>query len=74
MSSGKKRKGSKGNGGASPPSPPPPLTPPDVAELEADIDEYAVDQSTYCDTPTNGSAKVVDHYGFLYSASEKDQH
>jgi len=68
-----KRRGSKG-GGASPP--PPALTPPDIdiaRELET-IDDFAVDQSTYCETPTNGSAKAEDHYGFLYSTSEKDQH
>lgn len=68
---GEKRKGSKG---AAPPSPPPPLTPPDISQEMDDIDEYAVDQSTYCETPTNGGAKVEDHYGFLYTAGEKEHH
>ena len=66
-----KRRGSKG-GGAS--SPPPALTPPDIAHELETIDDFAVDQSTYCETPTNGSAKAEDHYGFLYSTSEKEQH
>ncbi len=36
-------------------------------------------QSSYTDVPSNGESagkreKEVDHYGFLYSSSEKDKH
>lgn len=68
-----KSRGKKGEKSASKPLPPP------VSSEEVFRRKELNDTSTYSDVPSpsaNGahSAKEEDHFGFLYSMSEKDLH
>lgn len=52
--------------------------PPPVSSVQMAQSSPSHSQSTYSDIPTSANgekrSKEEDHYGFLYSMSEKDQH